>query len=162
MLKQILCIVALAIASFQAMAAETDADAHRAGVGFAVWGMFDDMDKGALQASYEFAEQDKLWGIRPVLLGMVADNSKYYLSVGWLKEFELASQWSWGVGGQAGYFHDPGPLGYEVEFYTRVMVNYQLDKDVFIRGEFGHISNAGFGDANPGSENLTLSINWQL
>ena len=139
-------------------------DEHRFGLGAAVWGVLDDWDRGTTWTTYEFAEIESVWGIRPSIMAFVASNSRYYVSVGWLKEFDEddGDPWSWGFGGQAGYFHNPGRLGYDIEFYSRILVNYDINENMFLRGEFGHISNAGFGDKNPGSENLTLSINWRF
>ncbi len=110
--------------------------------------------------TYEFGEIEKAWGIRIVTAGFYNfDNDNYYVSVGWLKEWTKGGKWSWGLGGHAGYFSGE-ILGNELEFYTRGVLNYHTSDEGFVRFEVGHISNAGFGDKNPGSENLALTYNW--
>ena len=87
------------------------------------------------------------------------DNDAYLLSGGWLKEWTINPNWSWGIGGELGYY-DGKALGNELEFYTRAVLNWHVSESGLLRAEIGHISNAGFGDTNPGSENLALSYNW--
>ncbi len=133
----------------------------RFGIGVSQWGLADSFDITTYMVNLEFAEIERLWNIRIVSGAFYNfDNDAGYISVGWLKDWRSQSgKWSWGIAGNAGYFSGD-VLGNEVEFYTRGMLNYHLSEKGFIRAEIGHISNAGFGDTNPGSENLALSYNW--
>jgi hypothetical protein len=136
---------------------------HRFGIGWSQWGMADDFDVSTARLTYEFGEIEKIWNIRP-LIGWFYnwDNEAYYVSVGALKEWNINPRWSWGIGGEMGY-HDGGEtLGSDAEFYTRGVLNWHLTESGFFRLEVGHISNAGFGDVNPGSENLALTYNWRF
>lgn len=133
---------------------------HRFGVGISQWGLADDFDISTAMLTYEFGEMERLWGTRIVTAGFYSfDTDNYYVSVGWLKEWTKGGKWSWGLGGHAGYFSGD-ILGNELEFYTRGVLNYHVSDDGFFRFEVGHISNAGFGDRNPGSENLAVTNNW--
>ena len=147
----------IALACFAAAPAHAD---KRFGLGVSQWGLADSFDITTLKLSFEFGEIEKAWGIR---IGSNAfynfDTDSYYVSVGWLKEWTINPKWSWGLGGDAGYFSGD-TLGYEIEFYTRGVLNYHLSESGFVRGEVGHISNAGFGDRNPGSENIAITYNW--
>ena len=135
---------------------------HRFGIGWSQWGLADDFDISTVRLTYEFGEIEKIWDIR-LLLGAFYnwDNDAGYVSGGWLKEWTINPKWSWGIGGEAGYFSGDA-LGNEVEFYTRLVLNWHVNDSGFIRFEGGHISNAGFGDVNPGSENLAISYNWSF
>ena len=157
-------IIHLAVALFSvAVSTPTIAnDSHRVGIGFGLWGVMDDADKGAIHLHYEFAEQAVLWNIRPVILSFFDDNSHYFISIGGLREFYINDKLSWGVGLQAGYFNNSIRLDNDMEFYSRIYGNYHLDESFFIRAELGHISNAGLGDTNPGSENVTITANWSF
>lgn len=48
-------------------------------------------------------------------------------------------------------------LSYDVEFYSQLKVEYQLDNKTKIGLGVGHISNAELGDHNPGAETAYLN-----
>ncbi len=153
--KRVLSLTAvLALACF-ANPAHAD---KRFGIGISQWGLADSFDITTVKLGFEFPEMEKVWGIRIGLNGFYNDDA-YYVSVGWLKEWNINPKWSWGLAGDAGYFSGD-VLGNELEFYTRGVLNYHLSESGFLRGEIGHISNAGFGDKNPGSENVAITYNW--
>jgi hypothetical protein len=58
-----------------------------------------------------------------------------------------------------GYYNDGAgrDLGYDVEFYSQLRLEYRLSADAGIGLGVGHISNAGIGDKNPGAETAYLS-----
>lgn len=135
---------------------------HRFGIGWSQWGVFDDFDIGTVKLTYEFGKIERAWDIRITTSAFLrVDEDEGYFSVGWLKEWSFGQKWSWGVAGDAGYFYsDSDILGNDLEFYTRGVLNYHHSESGFLRLELGHISNAGFGDRNPGSENLALTYQW--
>jgi hypothetical protein len=47
-------------------------------------------------------------------------------------------------------------LGHTVEFRSQFEVGYQFADETRLSAAFGHLSNAGIGDANPGAETATL------
>lgn len=148
--------VALGLLSTNTAQADT-----RFGIGVSQWGLADDFDITTYMVNLEFGEIEKIWKIRIVTGAFYNfDNDAGYISVGFLKDWTSKNgKWSWGFAGNAGYFSGD-VLGNEVEFYSRGMLNYHVSEKGFIRAEIGHISNAGFGDTNPGSENLALTYNW--
>ena len=157
--KRALSVAAVLALAFFANPAHAD---RRLGIGVSQWGLADDFDITTLKLGFEFGQIEKAWGIR---IGTNAfynfDTDAYYVSVGWVKEWNISPKWSWGISGDAGYFSNSGEeLGNEIEFYTRASLNYHLSESGFLRGEVGHISNAGFGDRNPGSENIAITYNW--
>jgi hypothetical protein len=130
---------------------------NRLSIGVGLWGIFDEADIGAVYISYEFNENERFWGVRPTVMVAIKSDDKFYLSSGVLKDFRIDQQWSWGVGINVGYFHVEDILGYDLEFYSRIKLDYSLNKKASLRAELGHISNAGFSDKNPGSEVFSFS-----
>ena len=61
---------------------------------------------------------------------------------------------STGVGGF--YEGDGKDLGSAVEFRSTIELGYRFDDRSRLSLAFGHLSNAGIGDSNPGTEVLTL------
>ena len=145
---------------FLTFAASTAVADHRFGIGVFQWEVHDNFDVTTPRVTYEFGEIEKIWNVRLLLGGMYNfDNDGYYFSGGWLKEWTKGGKWSWGIGGEFGYYDGP-KLGHEWEFYSRGVLNYHVSQSGFLRLEYGHISNASFGSTNPGSENIGLTYNW--
>ena len=152
--------VQLALATLLAMGSAAHASDHEAqfGMGYSVWGLGEHFDKNMLRLSYEFAPSERFWGVRPLAGIFLNTDSEYYLSLGWVKEFARDKKLSWGIGQEAGYWHGDEHLGHDLEFYSRIFADYDTSDRSFLRLEFGHISNAGFGERNPGAEIATLSF----
>jgi hypothetical protein len=131
-------------------------------IGAGAFGVFDDAQIVALKLAYEFKTLDDYWLIRPHINVLATDNGAYFISVGAIKEFYLNETWRWGISFSAGGFHEDSKkeendLDYDVEFYSTLSLTYQIEKSQALRAELGHISNAGFGSRNPGSESLLVS-----
>ena len=64
----------------------------------------------------------------------------------------------------AGYYHEGNgrDLGHEVEFRSGVELAYRFDDRTRLGVLFYHLSNAGLGDHNPGTEVLSLSYSIPL
>ena len=90
---------------------------------------------------------------------LVIDDSGYYLGAGVLKEFFINNDWIFGLGFSAGVAHESEEsraLNYDLEFYSRVFLTRQINVCNSLRLEFGHISNGGLDETNPGTEPLML------
>ncbi|MCL6415997.1 acyloxyacyl hydrolase [Aestuariirhabdus sp. Z084] len=136
------------------------ADGVYVGIGGGVFDTLDGADKLATSFTVEAPELENWWDIRPTLQGVFISRSGYYIGLGGVKEFPLADPFSWGLGFSGGYAHEDEEsraLRYDVQFYTRVMLNYDATVNNRIRLEYGHISNAGIGTPNPGTEPTLLS-----
>ena len=53
-------------------------------------------------------------------------------------------------------------LGYDVEFYSQLRLDYRLASNARVGLGVGHISNAGIGDKNPGAETAYLSYRFDF
>lgn len=137
-------------------------DHARLGVGAGVWGVFDDADVLAIHIDYELPKLESFYGLQPVFSVFKAEQGYNYYGSGFIKTFQLDTDLYWGVGSQFGIVDRPRDLGHKVEFYSRIFLENKISNDLFMRYEVGHISNAGFGDLNPGSESFVISIVKQL
>ncbi|RRJ82637.1 acyloxyacyl hydrolase [Aestuariirhabdus litorea] len=141
-------------------APSASAEDYRLAVGAGVFDPLGSGTTGMLSVMLEGPAVQSIWSIRPALVGFALERSGYYLGIGGHKEFSLAQKWHWGVATGLGYYHqgaERNELGYDIEFYSRISISYQLSSRQAVRAEFGHISNADLGEENPGSETATLS-----
>jgi hypothetical protein len=66
-----------------------------------------------------------------------------------------------GLGFSAGFAHESEKsraLDYDLEFYSRLFLTRQINVSNSLRLEFGHISNGGLDETNPGTEPLMLFL----
>lgn len=116
-----------------------------------------------VQAAVEQTPMPGLAGIQLYSGALLAEQDTWYLHGGLAKVVELPGRWSWGAGLSAGLYHSNHPrldLGYDIEFMSRLYLEYELSVEQSIRLEAGHLSNADLGDENPGTEFLML--NWMF
>lgn len=120
-------------------------------------------DKSLLQIgpeSYDFFDIKPFVGFEGTtdsatyfLAGIYLDDNAGILLTGKSSKFLVTPSFGFGV-------YDAGEgkkLGHDIEFRTTIEVSYQLENKNRIGLSFGHISNAGLGDDNPGVEILSLS-----
>lgn len=131
-------------------------------VGGANWALFDEADRFGLHTSVTFNPIASLYDLRPVALAVWADEGQRYFAAGVAKDFKRWDKWSLGGAFHVGYIDQPDGLGHKVEYYSQLHLDYQLSPDFKVRAEVGHISNAGFGEINPGSESFVLSLVYAL
>lgn len=145
--------------SFFSFADETN-DLHIA-MGAGLIDLQEDSQNTALSLVIEGQKLKSVWNIRPVLLAISGDDNSLYAGIGLLKELPLSTNWIFGFGFSAGRY-DQGnsdrDLGYDIEFHSRIILDYKFNNQNFVRAELGHLSNAFLGDTNPGTELFTL--NW--
>jgi len=112
---------------------------------------------GMGQAEYRFSSD---WsGFRPQAGFFVTEDSGAYIYGGAGFPFALGEQWSLTPSISAGYYNNGAgkDLGYDLEFYSQLRMEYRLAGGGRVGLGIGHISNAGIGDHNPGAEILYLS-----
>jgi len=126
-------------------------------LGAAVWDFFDNQDVHGVHISLEFPKQSELYDFNPTFLMIRVEEGHSYLALGLNKTLSINEDFNWGFGSHIGLLDTSEELGHKVEFYSKIFVEYQLSHHSAIALETGHISNAGFGDINPGSESLVLS-----
>ena len=140
---------------------QASANERQWGVGVANWALFDQADRHAVHLTYTDKPIEHMLEIRPTLLFVWADEGQRYLGVGVSRVFIRGQRWRIGAAFHAGFIDNPGRLGHKAEYYTLGYLEYQANTDWAIRAELGHISNAGFGDVNPGSESAVVSLQYR-
>jgi len=87
-----------------------------------------------------------------------ADSGAYlYAGIGY--PFTINDKWSLIPSLSGGYYSDGAckSLGFNVEFYSQLRLEYRILQSVGIGFGVGQISNAGIGDKNPGAETVYLT-----
>ncbi|WP_105254676.1 acyloxyacyl hydrolase [Pseudoalteromonas sp. T1lg75] len=159
MKRTIPCVAVLALFTLPVNAAD---ESLSVSVGIAGWAIFDEFDEFALHADYELKPVQDLWGLQPRMLVIIAEHDQKYYGLGAAKAFTINDDWSWGIASHVGYAHNLDSLGYDLEFYSYLFTKYKLTKEHRVRAEIGHISNAGFGETNPGSESIVMSYSYHF
>jgi hypothetical protein len=149
-----ICIICLMFSTSLTMASD-----YRFGLGAGVFDSLEHMKVFTGSLTVEGKPFTSVWDLRPTVQFLAIENSGYYLGAGLLKDFSINPSWSYGLGFSAGAAHESrasGALEYDVEFYSRIFLNRQVDENNSLRLEFGHISNGGLDEKNPGTEPLLL------
>lgn len=131
----------------------------RVGIGAGIFDTFDDRDTLTGSLILEAKPLSAIWALRPTMQLLVINDSGYYLGVGIQKDFFINKDWICGLGFSAGVAHESEEskaLDYDLEFYSRVFLTRQINLNNSLRLEFGHISNGGLDETNPGTEPLML------
>jgi len=111
-------------------------------------------------------EEDNFFYLKPFAGIEVTTDSAFYLISGIYLEDNLGelmtgevNKWKLTPSFGFGYYDDGDgkKLGNKLEFRTTLEVSYELDNLDRIGISFGHISNANFGNKNPGVEIISLS-----
>lgn len=129
-------------------------------------GAFDiseDDDSAMLGGEYRFADQFN--GLRPVVGAFANEDSGAYVYGGayWdlplgTAPFVISPGFAVGAYNQ-GASHD---LGSVLEFRSTLEVAYQFENNHRLGVAFSHISNAGIGDSNPGTETAQVVYSYPL
>lgn len=126
-------------------------------IGTGLWAFFDEQDATALHLVYEYPDDPLLLDFRPTFLAVKMEEGHSYYAVGLTKRIPINNDFTLGIGSNVGFLDESHELGHKMEFYTRGFIEFKLSESSSLELEIGHISNAGFGDINPGSESLVLS-----
>jgi lipid A 3-O-deacylase len=98
-------------------------------------------------------------GIHPYFAVHGVKGGAYYVGGGLLYHWVFSCAWRLTLSSGPGYYdrhHSPRDLGSTLEFYSNVELTRRLNGGSQIGLSFGHVSNGGFGNENPGSETLRL------
>ncbi|HLP03626.1 MAG TPA: acyloxyacyl hydrolase [Opitutaceae bacterium] len=103
-------------------------------------------------------------GLAPYVFGSWRRTGANYLGVGLVYGINLAPRWRLSVSSGPGYFEHDGDLdlGSRLEFASALEVAYRISGGRRLACGIGHVSNAGAGRINPGSEFIRLSLQLPL
>ena len=113
---------------------------------------------GLVLSEYRFG--DVLWIVAPFIGVMGTGKGAFYGYGGFGFDINFAGKWVITPTAAVGYFeHGSGiDLGAHCEFRTGVEFDYRFDNLVRLGAGFYHMSNAGIGKLNPGTELATVIL----
>jgi hypothetical protein len=138
--------------------AQADDDPSFLSVGAGWWDIIaDDEDQADFRLEYRHGERFlhifKPWaGVEVTSAGAVWGGAGLLVDIYFGRRVVLTG--STAVGGF--YEGDGKDLGSPIEFRSTIELGYRFDDRSRLSLAFGHLSNAGIGDKNPGTEVLTL------
>ena len=122
-------------------------------------GGFDVYKSGTGMGLAEYRFSNDWSGFRPQAGFFVTEDSGAYFYGGAGYPVAFNVQWSLTPSVSAGYYHNGAgkDLGYDLEFYSQLRLEYRIAAGSRIGLGIGHISNAGIREINPGAEIVYLS-----
>lgn len=110
-------------------------------------------------AEFRWRELSQL-KLRPSVGIVNAENDASYYYLGLRRDFMLSRHLVLTGSFDAGYFEerDELELGLQMEFRSGAEMSYRFDNNYRIGVALYHLSNGGFGDRNPGTEAIVLSL----
>ncbi|MCR6656394.1 MAG: acyloxyacyl hydrolase [Opitutus sp.] len=104
-------------------------------------------------------------GIRPWAGLTLVDSGAWFSGAGLIYDIELTPRMRLTLGSGPFYYADGNrgwDLGYDLEFYSFAELTWQWRRDLRLGFRVGHLSNAGLGRRNPGTETLGLVVSIPL
>lgn len=138
------------------------ADEHASQDYVALYGGYYDISKdngdNAAQFGLEYRFADVWRGVRPSVGANVTTDGSVYGYGGMYWDVPLSDSVVFSPNFMAGAWGegDGKDLGHTIEFRSGLELNYQFDGGRRLGVAYNHISNAGIGSKNPGSEALLL------
>lgn len=137
--------------------ADSQRPSDRIAFGAGLFGVLDD-DAGTLDLRFEYRWGWSLWVLKPWAGIEATTDGALFGIVGVLADFDLGSRWVFTPGAGFGPF-DAGSgkdLGNPVQFRTQVEFARRFAGDDRFILALSHISNAGLGEINPGTEVFSI------
>ena len=161
--------VACALGFFAASGGPARAEDHKIDylafqVGAYDFGAFDGGNKTSAGFGLEYRAGWSLFYVHPFVGVMGTTDSVFYGYGGILIDVPIGGGFYFTPSGALGGYNrgDGQDLGYPLEFRTGIEVSYRFEHDTRIGLMFHHISNAGLGGSNPGSESLFATFAYPL
>lgn len=107
----------------------------------------------------EYRYQDIYYGLRPIIGFHIDNEEALYGYAGFNWDVRLSDSWWFTPTASVGAYSqgDGQDLGHWIEFRTGVELAYRLKNQSRIGLQLTHLSNAGLGDSNPGTEIVQLN-----
>ena len=138
-------------------------DLFSMGVGY--YDINDNEDAVDFRLEYRWDKQ-LFWVIEPWVGAEASSDGALYALGGLLADIQVGDHFLITPSFGAGLYEDGDgkDLGHVIEFRSQVELGWEFENSSRIGIAAGHISNAGIGDANPGTEILNLyyhiPVNW--
>ncbi|MBM3565461.1 MAG: acyloxyacyl hydrolase [Alphaproteobacteria bacterium] len=118
----------------------------------------------AAEFRLEYRHDQKFWIFKPFAGAMGTSDGASYYYAGILVDVYLGNRVVVTPSFAPGYYAKGSgyDLGHEVEFRSQLELAYRFDDRSRLGISFGHMSNAGLGDKNPGTESLMVNYSIPL
>lgn len=148
-------LVAGLMAALPLPAAADDPDFLTVGIG---WYDINRQVDEATSFRAEYRSDKKIWIFKPFVGAMGTTDSAFYGFGGVLVDIYFGRRIALTPSFAAGYYKDGNgrELGHEIEFRSSIELSYRFDNRSRLGLAFYHLSNAGIGNNNPGTEVLSL------
>jgi hypothetical protein len=112
----------------------------------------------AAEFRLEYRSADKLWIFKPLGGVMGTTDGAYYIFAGVGVDLYFGDRFVVTPSFAPGYYGHGGgeDLGYELEFRSQMEFAYRFDDRSRLGVAISHMSNAGLGDTNPGTESAMV------
>lgn len=121
---------------------------------------FNQRDDEATELRLEYRSDEKvLWIFKPFAAFTATTDATLFLHAGLLVDVFLGRRVVLTWSEAPGYYHrgDSGKdLGHPLEFRSQIELAYRFDDRSRLGVSVSHVSNAGFGDNNPGAESIMV------
>ena len=121
---------------------------------------FNQRDDEATELRLEYRSDEKvLWIFKPFAAFTATTDATLFLHAGLLVDVFLGRRIVLTWSEAPGYYHrgDSGKdLGHPLEFRSQIELAYRFDDRSRLGVSVSHVSNAGFGDNNPGAESIMV------
>ena len=116
-------------------------------------------DNSSFKGRVEFRFDKIDWQIKPFSGLMANTDGAVYLFSGFYIDIPLASFLYITPSFAPGFYHkcDSKNLDFALEFRSQIEMAIRLENNIRVGVSFNHISNASFGEENPGVESLALT-----
>jgi hypothetical protein len=155
---KLMYLAAIGAACFAFLSVPAHADnVDRLSVGVGYFDVFDNEEAVDFRVDYR-PGTPIIWELRPWLGAEVTSDGSLWGGAGFLYDFHLTSNWLLTPSIGAGLYSDGDgkDLGSAVEFRSMIELGYQFNNASRVSVGLSHLSNAGIGDDNPGTEILSL------
>lgn len=155
--------VALFLATLFVRPAAAGEDPAFISLGAGATGVIADRAQGAA-FNLEYRSDIDLWKIRPFIGGFATSDASMYGYFGFLMDIYFGRRWVLTPNTAVGAYArgDGQDLGHVIEFRSGFELAYRFDDRSRLGVAVHHLSNAGIGDDNPGTETALLYYSMPL
>ncbi|HOO82059.1 MAG TPA: acyloxyacyl hydrolase [Alphaproteobacteria bacterium] len=143
-------------------AAATDtAPAYWLNFAIGYYDVFDEQDGFDLRAEFRPNSTVFIDNLKPWAGLELTSQGSIWAGIGLLYDRNFKENWYFTPSLGVGFYTDGGSdkdLDYPVQFRSQLEIDYELESQHRIGLSLSHMSNAGLGDHNPGTE--VISLNW--
>lgn len=157
-MKKNCLLVALLLVCFSPLTALAESETDYVSLSLGYYDILDDQEAADFRAEYRW-DKPCLWKLSPFVGVEANSDGSLWGGAGLYSDVFLSDNLYLTPSVGVGAYNDGGSgkdLGHTIEFRSQLELGYEFDSLRRLSVGFGHISNAGLDDNNPGTEILSL------